>query len=558
VEHFERLFVSYHQLQVATGTRLADLPLYAVGDDLVQFTGENVLTVLTGPHTGWVHVRATAMSRPPDDRADGWAAVSEATLWCPEGLMWVCGLMGDSPETLREIRLPRPGLVRVQVRARHRSRVEGDARPPEPREEYEILAWPVTEDVGVRTVRADDLRPVTWVPGPDRAAGPAMVRMVDRVNPSAREANLLAHSGITERRYDRVDVRRVRVLPATAAETLVRRPADFLGAVAVGGALVLPAGPVEARLIPVAEPTEPTEPTEPAEPTEPTEPTEPAEPAEPTEPAASPASFDARWRWLAAPGSTSAVPDPVPSTVEIRAVPRPDGTSVDVTVLHRGVHPADAVLLGLVWEHLLHRAGTLADAAAAPPHPWPARFDEIAEKAWREAVAAQRARDRHEALRWGGRLPSRRVRELPANALGLARLDRGLLDALAEATPVRQRHLARWAARRACTVAGLVGVDWIAAGLRAVEQGLPLPAPLDDEVHAWQVLWADDRVPATTVTSPDGTPNYSQQALALPALFAATRDDPLVAAVDAVHAAACAHGDDHRDLLAAAGAVLAG
>jgi hypothetical protein len=68
----------------------------------------------------------------------------------------------------------------------------------------------------------------------------------------------------------------------------------------------------------------------------------------------------------------------------------------------------------------------------------------------------------------------------------------------------------------------------------------------------WDRLWADQQVPHTTVTIPTGTPNSSQQAIALPSIPAAAHDDALAAAVDTIYFAALAYGDRHPDLIAAA------
>ena len=62
---------------------------------------------------------------------------------------------------------------------------------------------------------------------------------------------------------------------------------------------------------------------------------------------------------------------------------------------------------------------------------------------------------------------------------------------------------------------------------------------------------------STTITIPTGTPNCSQQAIALPAIPAAAHDDPLAAAVDTVYFAVLAYGDRHRDLLTNAANELA-
>jgi hypothetical protein len=251
------------------------------------------------------------------------------------------------------------------------------------------------------------------------------------------------------------------------------------------------------------------------------------------------------------------VPDSGGSTVEVHVYRAPTGDTVEFSVVHRGVRAQDAVLLGLIWDYLLDRAPAVASGGSGPPHPWAPMFDDLATWAAAKAAAARRSRAEFEARRWGGTPPSERLRALPANGIGLCRLDRGLLDALADATPDVQRAVARWGARQACTVAGLAVIDWIAAALAALDRGERLPPPFDDDHRPWERLWADERVPATTVTTPDGTPNCSQQAIALPAVRAAAHDDPLAGAVDTVYFAALAYGDNHRDLLVAARATLA-
>jgi hypothetical protein len=413
----------------------------------------------------------------------------------------------------------------VQIRARHR-RPEDAASSPDPPEEYEVLAWPTREDVGTRILRVDELPSAAWTPKPAQAAGWAMVRLVANANPDPREANLRAAAGYPVGQDHRVDLRRSCTLPAGLAIESARRPADCLGLATDGDSLVLPAGGVEVRLSPASPVTSPAD------------------------------AFAAEWRWLATPGSTTAVPDSTPSVVELRLRARPADDTAELTVAHRGVRGQDAVLLGLVWDYLLRRAQLLADGAVVPPHPWQALFDDIAAKAAREAAAARHRQALQEARQWGGRPPSDRLRKLPANAWSLAQLDRALLDELAEATGQQQRDVARWAARRACAISGLAAIDWVADGLAAIERGVPLPPPFDDDVQTWQLLWADQRVPSTVVTIPDGTPNCSQQAIALPTIFAAARDDPLAAAVDALHAAAYAYGSDYRHLLAAAKATF--
>ncbi|MET8482429.1 hypothetical protein [Streptomyces tendae] len=162
-------------------------------------------------------------------------------------------------------------------------------------------------------------------------------------------------------------------------------------------------------------------------------------------------------------------------------------------------------------------------------------------------------RELAEIRSWGGRLPSRRVREAGADARGLVPLDRDLLDAVDAACPATQRGLARWAARRAFTAAGLDGVDWIASALTALDRGEPLPAPFDDPRRTWDRFFTDDRTALTAPDPPGGDQGAPLcRALALPALRAAADPDPLRAALGALFAAAVAHGTAYPALFAEA------
>ncbi len=174
-------------------------------------------------------------------------------------------------------------------------------------------------------------------------------------------------------------------------------------------------------------------------------------------------------------------------------------------------------------------------------------------QAERARLQAERAREerlaRFEERHWGGRQPTERLRNVGGNVRGLARLDRDLVDAIADADPALQRAIAGWAARRAYTLAGIATLGWVAPALAAAECGQALPPPFDDRARVWQLLHSDRRVPRTTVMPLRGGPGIkSQQHMAVPALFAAVHADPLQAALDSLYAAV-AVGGSHRLLL---------
>ncbi|MCC8243294.1 hypothetical protein [Saccharothrix luteola] len=192
-----------------------------------------------------------------------------------------------------------------------------------------------------------------------------------------------------------------------------------------------------------------------------------------------------------------------------------------------------------------------AYAREQPVPPTPEEKAEAARLAREEQErAAARARSEAEEREWGGRLPGERLRQLRGTAMSLASLDRPLVDALAEADPATQRQVARWAIRRAFTAAGLADLDWIAPALAAMDRGEPLPPPFEDTLQPWDRMMVDERIPQTVVTTLDGRyDNFSQQAMALPALFAEAEPDPLAAACEAVWSAVSTLGPGRYDAL---------
>ncbi|MDG9710856.1 hypothetical protein [Streptomyces sp. DH10] len=253
-------------------------------------------------------------------------------------------------------------------------------------------------------------------------------------------------------------------------------------------------------------------------------------------------------------------------------------------------------------------------ARELPPPPTPAERAE----AERQIRLAQETAERERRLaferwQWGGQPPSQALRDVGGNVSGLLEFDPALVHAIDASGPATQRAVAVFAARRACEVAGLTALDWVADALTAVAEGRPLPPPFDDEARMWQRLATDPRVPARTVGRavpperppfrpsasaddpipqpqqaapavvgpaaavveaaaansamcagaftigrPDPSVRMSQPHMALPAVTGAAEPAPLRAALDAVSAAVDAYGENHPALLAEVWSVCEG
>ncbi|MEW1872620.1 hypothetical protein AB0420_31775 [Streptomyces caelestis] len=140
-------------------------------------------------------------------------------------------------------------------------------------------------------------------------------------------------------------------------------------------------------------------------------------------------------------------------------------------------------------------------ARRLPPPPTPeqrAETERLARQA--EERAAEERRLHRERWAWGGRLPSEGLRGArESNVRDLLRFDSDLVHALDAAGPDVQRAVALLAARRACEVAGLTDVPWVAEALTALTRERPLPPPFDDRDRLWEALRFDPRVPERTV-----------------------------------------------------------
>ena len=187
-------------------------------------------------------------------------------------------------------------------------------------------------------------------------------------------------------------------------------------------------------------------------------------------------------------------------------------------------------------------------ARETPPPPPPPTADELvnmaaAEEAERLAQQ-QQFDDARELQLWGGRRPTDQLRAIGWPTPQLARRDRELVDRLAALPPDRQRTVARWAARRACEIAGIEGLDWVAEGLSALDRGEPLPGPLNDWSTAWDRLFPGSMMvtslatvaPFTEQDTPAEDPPIAAESVAISAVQAASDDNPARAVMGAVDA----------------------
>ncbi|MFJ3673246.1 hypothetical protein ACIPSE_42980 [Streptomyces sp. NPDC090106] len=150
-------------------------------------------------------------------------------------------------------------------------------------------------------------------------------------------------------------------------------------------------------------------------------------------------------------------------------------------------------------------------ARELPPPPTPQQRAETERLARQtEERAAEERRLDAERWKWGGRLPSERLRGVGGNVQGLLRFDSDLVHTLDTAGSEVQRAAALLAARRACEAAGLTGVLWVDQALDALTRGHPLPPPFDDTDRMWAALGCDPQVPERSVPAavPPEQPPY--------------------------------------------------
>ncbi|ABS03842.1 hypothetical protein [Kineococcus radiotolerans] len=153
----------------------------------------------------------------------------------------------------------------------------------------------------------------------------------------------------------------------------------------------------------------------------------------------------------------------------------------------------------------------------------------------------------------GEQLPSARLLAVGGRASSVGRRHRELAEALAVMPAGEQRAVAVWAARQACTLAGLAGRDWVEDALHAAAAGGPLPPlwndpdqvlakvfPADEgdeedeeqvEYSGSYISWDDEEVHEP----------YAPEVVALDALQQSALPDPAEAVMGAVDALSLGH-----------------
>ena len=181
--------------------------------------------------------------------------------------------------------------------------------------------------------------------------------------------------------------------------------------------------------------------------------------------------------------------------------------------------------------------GVALDTPPPPPPPTATELADIAAAEEAEMLAQQQQfEDARELHLWSGQRPTDQLRAIGWPTPQLARRDRALVDRLAALPPDRQRTIARGAARQACEIAGIDGLDWVAAGLAALDRGAPLPAPLTDWNAVWDRLFPGATVVATVLADDvrDADRPIAAESIVITTVQAAADDNPARAVTGAV------------------------
>lgn len=191
-----------------------------------------------------------------------------------------------------------------------------------------------------------------------------------------------------------------------------------------------------------------------------------------------------------------------------------------------------------------HRVAQQTPAPPSAEERAAARQQKRAEQERQRREEHERFRRADEARYWGGRAPdSDSLRDIAPRAVGLARIDRDLVDEIAAAGPVSQRAMAAWAARETCRRAGMAELAWVSEALDALDRGEPPPASFatfDDAFARWHGVSPEEITHHATVSvgARSERPRIAPEVSAMHAVVFAREDNPLEAAVDTVKTAA--------------------
>ncbi|MFI6345072.1 hypothetical protein [Streptomyces sp. NPDC050560] len=192
-----------------------------------------------------------------------------------------------------------------------------------------------------------------------------------------------------------------------------------------------------------------------------------------------------------------------------------------------------------------------------PPTPEERAAAERAEREAREREEVRREAE-FERLRWGGRVPSGRLRDVGGHIAGLLKRDAPLVHLVGAADDVLLRDLALFLARRVYDAAGLGELEWTAPAIGALEAGRPPPEPWGDPQRVWlELARLEPRMGDRLIAWEDGTRRVSQRHMALPVLWSAAAPDPLRAALESLWHSMAAFGTGTPGLLAEVRAILA-
>jgi hypothetical protein len=132
--------VAYHQFDISDENGPAAPELARDHNGLIRVV-DGVIVIMTGIHTGDVHVTVTNHQSTPALDQDNWQEIVEISAHSVSGELMVRGMMDDLDEELPVLSHHGPGSYRLRVYARGRDTAVDDA-PDDVTEWYLIESWP--------------------------------------------------------------------------------------------------------------------------------------------------------------------------------------------------------------------------------------------------------------------------------------------------------------------------------------------------------------------------------------------------------------------------------